>query len=102
MNTDGSHRVGAIEHDVVATNSIYQCCFCGKTIESVPPDPAVLTYTTCADGPPQLQNHQTNWCHTRCLRANLHPCAKLYAVDCMELALEEQHASAAVDEATEE
>jgi hypothetical protein len=33
----------------------YQCCFCGFSIEPVPPDVGSLVYTTCTDGP--VVNH---------------------------------------------
>jgi hypothetical protein len=65
----------------------YQCCFCGKTVEPVPPDVGSLLFTTCHGGPSDLQHEQIDFCHAECLRARLHPSATLYAVDLLKLAL---------------
>lgn len=67
----------------------FQCCFCGKLVDPVPPDVGSLIYTTCRTGPSNLQKDQEIFCHASCLRAVLHPSVKLYAVDLVEFALTE-------------
>jgi hypothetical protein len=57
----------------------YQCCFCGLEIERVVPDPGALLYRTCLDGPPERQQDQEIYCHSKCLAARLHPSVHLYA-----------------------
>jgi hypothetical protein len=56
----------------------FQCCFCGKTIETGPPDTGLLSYTTNFDGPGELQKTQHLFCHSVCLEGLLHPSAHLY------------------------
>jgi len=57
----------------------YQGCFCGLSVETVPPDIGTLFYMTCCDGPVAKQHEQQMWCHTDCFRGVLHPSVKLYA-----------------------
>jgi hypothetical protein len=66
----------------------YQCCFCGLTIESKSPDVGSILYTTCIDGAPGMQHDQELYCHTKCLLDRLHPSAKLYALDLLDLSAE--------------
>ena len=68
----------------MAQRQRHQCCFCGLTIESKPPDVGSLIYTTCIDGEPEMQHSQENFCHTKCLRDRLHAAVKLYAVDLLQ------------------
>ena len=41
------------------------CCFCGKDIDSVDPDPCCITVTTARD------EGQMWWCHAKCFRERL-------------------------------
>ena len=63
----------------------YQCCFCGKGVEPIPPDVSSLLYTSCYGQSRNMQVDQTMWCHTECLIKNLHPSVKLYAVDLLDM-----------------
>jgi hypothetical protein len=63
----------------------YQCCFCGKAIESRLPDVGGLLYTTAIDRDLQFQHGQQFYCHTSCLSERLHVSAKLYVVDLLEI-----------------
>jgi hypothetical protein len=72
----------------------YQCCFCGLTIEPTVPDVASLRYTTCIDRTPDMQHDQELFCHTRCFRERLHPAVKVYALDLLELSIEERRKGA--------
>ena len=63
----------------------YQCCFCGKAIESQLPDVGGLLYTTAIDGPAECQHEQQFYCHTNCLSERLHASAKLYVVDLLDI-----------------
>lgn len=63
----------------------YECCFCGKAIESRLPDVGGLLYTTAIDRDPECQHEQQFYCHTNCLRERLHASAKLYVVDLLEI-----------------
>ena len=53
----------------------YQCCFCGETITSTPPDPIVLTLDVEGGGTQDL------YAHARCLRSALHPSVPLAVFD---------------------
>ena len=59
----------------------YQCCFCGRTIQSQAPDVGGLRYTTCVDGEAHLQRDQFLFCHTQCLVERLHSSVHLYVAD---------------------
>ena len=49
----------------------WQCCFCGKPIDSKPPDPChmVLTYNS----PQNPEMVQEAACHVACFKAQAHP-----------------------------
>jgi hypothetical protein len=57
----------------------YQCCFCGLSIGQVIPDIGSLFYTTCIDGPVNLQKDHEMYCHRNCLADRIHPSVHLYA-----------------------
>jgi len=62
-------------------NEIFQCCFCGKSIDPVVPDVGGLLYTMTIDRPTRDRPEQQLYCHTLCLMERLHPSAKLYALE---------------------
>jgi hypothetical protein len=59
----------------------YICCFCGQSIDPLPPDVASLVYTTCADQmSTKLQRSQEFYCHTKCFQERLHK-IPIYVLD---------------------
>ena len=73
---------------------MHQCCFCGFGVEAVTPDIGSLLYTTCRDGPSEMQHDQEMFCHAKCLVARLHPTVKLYAASLAEQSADEVTGSA--------
>ena len=67
----------------------FQCYFCGLGIEPLIPDTGSLLYTTCIDGPANLQKAQEMFCHRKCLADRLHPSVHLYAAFLAEQVLED-------------
>ena len=67
----------------------FQCCFCGLAVESKVADVGSILYTTCIDQTPDMRHDQELYCHTKCLLERLHSSVKLYAIDLLELSIEE-------------
>jgi hypothetical protein len=67
----------------------YQRCFCGLRIESVGYDAGELLYTTNFESPEDRQQSQQLWCHTNCLKENLHSSAQLYILEIADIVTDE-------------
>jgi len=62
----------------------YQCCFCGQSIASMPPDPCGLAFTAGFLLPTEKQVNQGFFCHITCFEKRLHLSVPLYAKDIFE------------------
>jgi hypothetical protein len=62
-------------------SEVYQCCFCGNSIQPVFPDVGGLLYSMTIDRSRRERPEQQLYCHTLCLLDRLDPSVKLYALD---------------------
>lgn len=56
----------------------YECCFCGKNIESSPTDPCAINVTINIDKAKSKQYDQDFYCHIKCFKKGLTPMVSLY------------------------
>ncbi len=60
----------------------FMCCFCNKEITSLDPDPSDINIIANIDKPKSQQADQFFYCHTQCLKKELHEDLKsLFVVD---------------------
>jgi hypothetical protein len=64
-----------------AMSQVYQCCFCGRSIDPEFPDVGGLRYSTTVHAASHDHPEQQLYCHTLCLLDRLHPSTKLYVLD---------------------
>ena len=52
---------------------VFECCFCGKTIAEVGPDPIELAVANRFGRPEDERRRQAACCHAECLRTRTTP-----------------------------
>jgi hypothetical protein len=64
--------------------TLFQCCFCGQTIEPVGADVGGIVYITNADTDEKNHYSQQLYCHTSCFKERLHSSVNLYVLDLVD------------------